>query len=659
MAAFDAARKQNFDLAIKEEATYNYIKVLIDKGNNQQAIVDLQSYVKNYPEGKYIDETNELLSEILFETSNYASAITYIESLKRTTPKIDQAYQKLAFNQGVIEFNSEKFPAAITYFDKSLSKPILRDIENKAKFWKAEALFVDSPRLSESLYRDLLTSSDKTVRLKSQYSLAYIYFNDGKHQEALKLFQDFKNAAKGDAALSESVDDATLRIGDAQVATKSYTQAINTYEDAYRNNKVGKDYALYQKGLVLKYIGKDAEAKNAFDTFARTFSNSRLIDEVLFQNGNIAMEGGNYPAAINTFTELLRTKPNTEIAPHVLLRRGIAYTNVENYDKAITDFKLILNKFGKTEFAQEAFLGIRDALSASNRSEEFFEIAEQYKKNNPEGTSVQGMQFETAKELFYNDQFDKAISALTKFKSQYPSSVLIPEANFLLAEAYEELNNKNEALKYYQEIVMGNQLEFLAQAAMRSANIYFGTKKYNEAIQNYLQVISTTAQQRDNILAMEGLVKSYYETKNYDKVLEYAQRISDAGGSVVVGAVNRAELFKGKAFMGKSDFVEAKKSFEKTMSLAKDEAAAEAKYRIGEMQYLRKEYDASIKTLQELGQTYSDFLLWYENGFLLIADNYLAKNDVFMAKATLNSIIEYSQNKETVAKAKQKLNSIK
>lgn len=111
--------------------------------------------------------------------------------------------------------------------------------------------------------------------------------------------------------------------------------------------------------------------------------------------------------------------------------------------------------------------------------------------------------------------------------------------------------------------------------------------------------------------------------------------------------------------MGMSNWASAKIQFEKTIELGKDVSAAEAKYRLGEIQYKQKEYDASIKTMQELASNYSDFLEWYENAFLLIADNYLGKNDSFMAKATLNSIIENSENAETVAKARQKLNAIK
>jgi len=92
--------------------------------------------------------------------------------------------------------------------------------------------------------------------------------------------------------------------------------------------------------------------------------------------------------------------------------------------------------------------------------------------------------------------------------------------------------------------------------------------------------------------------------------------------------------------------------------MAKDVNGAEAKYLIGEMFFKSREYDQSIKTLQELASDFSDFVFWYEKSFLLIADNYLGKSDTFMAKATLNSIIENSDNKQTVELAKQKLKAI-
>ena len=658
LVAFENAKKLDFDKDIKEEAEYNYLKVLVEQGNNQSAITGLQAYIQNYPNGKYTNEINEFLSDILFETKNYAQALTYIEGLPRTTPKINEAYQKLAFGQGVIEFNAEKYQDAIRYFDKSLSKNLNSNLGDQAKYWKAEAYFHLKDPKAEGIYRELQSSSDRTIRLKSQYSLGYIKFNEEKFSESLRFFQDFKSGAASDQSMANLMDDANLRIADSYLGLKNMNQSLTAYDEAYRNNKTGRDYALYQKAMVLKFLGREAEAKSNLDQFTRLFGNSRLANDALYQSGSLAMESGNYSSAINTFTNILKNNPNSELVPDVLLKRAIAYSNIGNYNSSISDYKLILNKYGKSDAANEAFLGIREVLSQANRSEEFFEIAEIYKKNNPQNTSVQGLQFESAKDLFFNEKYDKAITAFTQFIDQNPGSVLIPEANYLLAESYAASNNLQMALRYYQIIVMGNQIEYLSQAAMRSAVIYANMKNYEEAIQNYLQVTYATSNQRELIVAYEGLMKSYFETGNYEKTAEYADKILTAGGNVVIGASNRAELYKGKALMKKGDLSNAKIQFEKTIKLANDEAAAESKYRIGEIQYIQKDYDASIKTMQELAGNYSGYLTWYEKAFLMIADNYIAKNDKFMAKATLNSIVENSSNPETISEAKRKLSQL-
>ena len=110
--------------------------------------------------------------------------------------------------------------------------------------------------------------------------------------------------------------------------------------------------------------------------------------------------------------------------------------------------------------------------------------------------------------------------------------------------------------------------------------------------------------------------------------------------------------------MQKNDFAKAEDEFKKTITLAKDNNGAEAKYFIGDMQYKAKKYKESIKTLQELSQDFSEFVYWYEKSFILISDDYIALSDYFMAKATLKSVIENSDTAETVDTAKKKLREI-
>jgi tetratricopeptide (TPR) repeat protein len=658
MLAFEEAKKTNFDLNIKEEAEYNYIKVLVEKNNNPKAISSLQAYLKAYPNGKYIDESNELLSDILSESNSYANAITYIESLKKRTPKIDETYQKLCYNQGIQEFNLEKFEAAIPFFDKAIKTKSNSEIEQQAKFWKAESFAQLNKSDAERLFTELSTTANSEIRLKAIYSLAYLKFNAKDYSAAKGQFSSFYNDSKAIANLDANREDALVRLADCHLAAKEYTQALSLYDRAYIENKADKDYALYQKGLTLKFMDKDAEAKDVFERFSKLYGNSRLIDDALFQNGVLEMDKGTYANAITTFTELLRKKPNSILVPQVLLKRALSFANLQNHEKAILDYKLILDKFSKTKFADEALLGVKESLNAVNRSEDFAEIANQYQKNNPNSSSGQDLQFEAAKDMYFAEKYEKAITAFQQYNNTYSGSGNIPESKFLIAESYFMINKKSEALAYYEDLVSNNQISYLSKSAMRAADIHYAAGTYDGAIRNYTQVESNSSSPREILIAQEGLYKSYFFKNDADKCIEVCNEILASSSTIVINAQNRATLWKGKALMQKKEYQTAKLEFQKTITLGKDISGAEAKYLIGNIQYLMKEYDNSIKTCQELSNDFSDYEIWYEKAFLLIADNYIAKNDIFMANATLKSIIENSSNPETIELAKNKLKTI-
>jgi tetratricopeptide (TPR) repeat protein len=658
MLAFEEAKKTNFDLNIKEEAEYNYIKVLVEKNNNPKAISSLQAYLKTYPNGKYIDESNELLSEILSESNSYANAISYIETLKKRTPKIDETYQKLCYNQGIQEFNLEKFESAIPFFDKAIKTKSNSEIEQKAKYWKAESYAQLNNTEAERLFKELGSTADTEIRLKAIYSLAYMKFNAKDYTAAKAQFQSFYNDSKSEPALESNREDALIRLADCHLAAKEYTQALSYYERAFIENKADKDYALYQKGLTLKFMDKDAEAKVVFDQFTKLYSNSRLIDDALFQNGVLDMDKGQYANAIATFTDLMRRRPNSILTPQVLLKRALSFANLQNHEKAILDYKLILDKFSKTKFADEALLGVKESLNAVNRSEDFAEIANQYQKNNPNSNSGQDLQFDAAKDLYFAEKYEKAITAFQQYNNSYAGSANIPESKFLIAESFYLINKKSEALAYYEDLVSNNQVTYLSKSAMRAADIHFAAGTYEGAIRNYLQVESNSSSPREILIAEEGLYKAHLLKNEPDKCIEFCNKILATSGNIVINAQNHATLWKGKALMQKKEFQTAKIEFQKTISLGKDISGAEAKYLIAYIQYQMKEYDNSIKTGQELSNDFSDFELWYEKAFLLIADNYIAKNDNFMANATLKSIIENSSNPETIALAKTKLKTI-
>lgn len=652
MNAFDQAGRLSFNRDIQEEARFNHAKLQLDQNNGTDAVKELTAFLKQYPNSKFENEANELVSEAYFASNNYPAAIAYIEGLKRRTPKINATYQRLTYNQGVNDFNAERYQQAVANLDKSLKFPVENDLQQAAQFWKAESYSAGKQYdTAIPLYASLAKAGVGEYPIRSLYALGYAYFNKKDYTRALPYFRDFVSKSPPD---KEQLQDATLRLADVYFAGKQYENAIRYYDQAIAQNAADKDYAAYQKAVILSYVGRDAEAKAQFDQVQRQFPNSRFVDEALLQKANVDFEKGAYQVAIQEYTKLIQDKPNSTLLPAALLRRAIAYGNLQQYDPAVADYKRILDNYGESEQAQSALLGIQNTLNDAGRPEEFSNVLGQYKKSNPGSTDVERVQFENARNIYATAKYDQAIQSLLTFMQEYPNSPSTNAARYYLAESYRQTSDVANALRYYNMVVADNKSEYLVRAATRAAELETSQKNYPRAVRNYQLIIGQAENKAEQITAQLGLMDTYFAYPKPDSAAAVARDIMSAG-SVVLGAQNRAQLMLGKVAFNKGDYKTAQADFEKTIALAKDINGAEAQYRLGEILYKEKKYKESIAAMLKFNEQFGEYEYWKGKAFILVSDNNVALDEPTQAKAVLNSIIENSSDETIVAEAKQKL----
>src|SRR5690606_4072438 len=118
---------------------FNYAKVNLERGNFQDAVNALDTYLNAYPNGSHVREGENYLSEALINTNNYLRAIVHIERLNNKSDRIKAAYQQVTFYQGITYYRDGKYTPALVYFDKSQTYPIDRNILIQSHFWKGEA----------------------------------------------------------------------------------------------------------------------------------------------------------------------------------------------------------------------------------------------------------------------------------------------------------------------------------------------------------------------------------------------------------------------------------------------------------------------------------------------------------------------------------------
>ena len=654
--AFDQVLQHEENPDLQEQALFNMAKINYELGRNAEAIGMLEDYTNRFKNSENISQANELLGKAFLGSKDYVRAMAEIEKMNRRSAKVNEAYQQIAFYRGVQLFNDDKFDQAVKMFEKSLSQPLNSDLVIGAHFWMGEAEFIQK-NYDQSIrhYQTVIASGqqDSPYYLKSRYGLGYAFYNKKEYDNASIHFRMYTNRLRNEQN-KQNYKDALLRLADTRYVTKDYGQAVQTYDEYIDQNGSEKDYAIYQKGLTFSMMNRNEEARKSFNMLLQNFPESRYRDEALFQRAQLLYANETYAPAIAGFTELITKFPKSGLLPYAYLKRAGANFNLGNSGQASNDYKHILDNYPTHSTANSALLGLQ---SATQNLTEFNVYLDKFKKSNPESDALESIEFEAAKKLYFGKQYEKAITAFGNYMKNYASTGLIDEATYYLAESYYRAEQWDKAMATYKNIITRGNNSRLTKAIDRAAEIAFKQKRFAESVKYSKQLRQQARTRKEELSANIGLMESYFKLNKYDSTEYFADQILSKG-NVSLGAENKALLYRGKAAFEKKNYDEAINRLLETVNAAKDENGAEAQYLIAKSLYNKKEYKQAKDALFELFNSYSNYVGWYDTGFLLLADNYTAQGEDFQAKKTLESIIENSQDEATKTLARKKLKDL-
>jgi len=660
ITAFAQLLDDNVDAQLKEEALYHSAKLNYEVNRTHAAITMMRGYLLEFPNGKYRSTMSDLLTQAYFNENDYDEALKYIETLSTYTTQVKQVYQKATFHKAIELFNKNQYARAVSMFDESLVYPLDNEYQLGAYFWKAEAYAIGKkyPEAAAAYQKVLWNQNSKgsAYHMKSRYGLGYAYFDNKEYDKArIQFYEYVENGGINDSKANHH--DATIRLADCYYVKKEYAKAIQYYQKSISQSKVDNDYSYLHLGLINGIESNVAAANQAFDQVIRNHSRSKYYDDAIFNKAQLAFENGDYSRAISSFGMLIKNKPKSKYVPYAYMKRASAYYNNKSYDRATADYEAIIDDFTKHSVAREVLLPLQEVLTIQGKSQDFDAYLAKYKAANPDGEGLENVEFEAAKGLYFNQEYAHAIDKFKTFQDSYGESNLIEDAKYYIAESYYRADQYEKALAYYTEVISNEHYAQYHKVLGRIAELEFLQKRHDNAIYFYQQYGALASSKKHQYTAYRGLMRSYYLIDQYDSSSNYAHNILSLG-SINAGSMNEASLYLAKAAMGKQDYQAAKDELLTTLNTAKDEYGAEAQYLLGKIQYIDQDHEKSIETLVSLNSTFHAYDEWVGKGFLLIVDNYVAMDEMFQAKGTLQSIIEGFPLDDIVAEAKQKLQEL-
>ena len=656
LTAFETSKKFTKDPRLAEESLFMSAKINYDLGRADMAIGEFEGVLSNFPQSAHSGEIRELLSQAYVNANNFNKAIEYIESLPRRSPAVDQAFQKATFLKGTELFNKEDYPQAVLYFDKSLEFPMDLAIAAETNYWLGEAYSIGRKyeQATPPYERALANASQKTGLTKHvRYGLGYAHYNLQYYDKALISFRDYVAKSTAD---EPSYTDGILRLADCEYILKMHTDALASYRKVIQLKSVDSDYARLQIGMIFSMQRRYAEAEIELESVARN-GTSRYAEEALFQLGQLDFERSKYVGAIKHFTSLINTSKTTRFVPYALSRRASAFYNLKDYNQTANDYIAVIEKFPAHPVTLDLLLPLQESLTLANRTAEFDRYLSHFKNANPEAKGMEGIEFESAKSLYFSQNYLKAIETLSRFVVNYPDSPHFSEATYYQAESYYRTRDFSKSLALHLQILTDDAFLLKSKVIARVAELQFRQQQYDAAIGSFKQLIGLSINKKDEYTALNGLMESYYLLALYDSADTYAQKIQ-MQGNIHASAQSKASLYLGKSAKARGDYQTAKDEFLSTLNTAQDEYGAEAKYLLAEIFFLAGEHKQCHETLLSLNRDFSAYEDWVGKSFLLLADNYKVTGEIFQAKGTLKSLIANFPGEIVREQAKERLKKI-
>jgi TolA-binding protein len=664
--SFYSAYTLNFDKKITEDALYSFAKLSyeLDFSPFNETVRAFSKYIKEYPTSPRKDEAYKYLINVYSTTKNYDRAIKSMESLDSQDPILKGTYEKLVFFRAVEYFNNNDLNNAETQFKKAMGINADKLYTSLSSYWLGEISYQrkDYGTAIETWKNFLLQPSNVNLNEfeKTHYNLAYAYFQrkeKGDYAAANIEFRKYIMNKSGDDLNKTS--DANVRAADCYFMNRDFHQAADYYETAIALNKVDVDYSYYQKALCNGLLKNHKEKINDLKYLEAHYPKSNYLSAAIFEMAETYLKDmNNGDDAIVYYQKVLDNYPKSSFVNPALAGLGLIYYNKKEDDKAFNYFNQIVQKDPKSDDAREVLPMIKKTFEAKGKIDEM----EKYFASIGNPLSVNQIEtalYETAKEAYYDKtNCDEAMPKFESYIAKFPDGKYITEAQFCFAECAYSKSLFEKALLAYQYVISKSRSMYTETSLNKASYLLFKDKKYDEALPLYQQMQDIAETPANKLTAKVGAMRCAFYLNQFELALNESNKVL-ATEKLNPQQTSEAKYIKAKSLFETQRYDDALTEFKTISKSSKNTTGAEAYYYIGKIYFNKQDYKESEKTINNLisfPYTNDD---WNTKGMILIADCYLAKNELEDAKIILQTILDGKPKQEYIDEVNSRLEKIK
>lgn len=643
----------------KEISKFNYAKLSYELGYQDVALKEFKNFLNDYPNSAYADEARELLVAVLTNTSNYADAMTLLESLPNKSESTKKLYPKILYGRAVEYINDQQLNKAEELLDKILKDSYNAPVLPMTNFWKGEISYRNNKIDDAVRYLNAFNASGNTGQegsgvKEANYDLGYCYLRKENFNVALGYFQ--KVVTKVSLTSSALDQDAYIRTADCIYMNKDYSKARSMYETVIGYSWPNSDYAAFQKAMIAG-ITSPSEKIKQLNNLQRLYPGSELIGESNLEIANTLIADEKFREAIPYLNNVI-SSTNLSLRPKALLRLGLVYYNIDKNNEALEAYKKLITQYPNAPETEEALQNIKAIYVELGKPNDYVDFVKSTGKD-VNVSEADSLTYAAAELKYTNGDCAGAIEQFSNYVKQFPDGAGAVKAYFFTGECYTQRKDWKNAVAAYEGAVAKGNSNYLERSALQAARIYyFELQDYKNAESYYEKLKSVASTTENQLESRRGLLRCHYQLKEYKEAAEIARELL-ANKGVTSDDKALGNLVTAKNFQLQQQYDQAITNYRLVITLNKGSWAAEAHYEIAASYFALNSLANAEKAAFEVINKSGSYDYWVTKSYILLGDIYTAQKDYFNAKATFQSIVDNATNLELKNEAQQKLEKVK
>ncbi|MEX2485801.1 MAG: tetratricopeptide repeat protein [Brumimicrobium sp.] len=662
--AFKSAADIDFDADIQEDALYNYavLSYELDYNPYNEAILAFELFLEKFPNSKRTEDVYSYLVNVYSSTKKYKEALASIERIDNINIKLKTAYQIISFNMGIEAYERSEFNEAIKALDGVSKYDIDPKLTGKAIFWQADAYYM-MKNYSEAIkkYRTFLGIpgvNDPSLKESAYYNIAYAYFQQEDWTQAITAFRTFTQLAniKDEYKLA----DAHARIGDAYFtkAEPEFQKSASSYEKSLALDKGNKDRVLFSLAKTYQFIPNKREDRiTTLLDVINNHTNSPYMIPSIFEVGMSYKHQGDLTEALEYLNQIITDYPNNIIVKDALIEIADIKYKQKKYEESESYFRRVLDEYSlESSNCKRATQGLVDIYRKTRQQEKINTLSKQYACAEITEDDEESFYYETANELYLNEEYDEAIPELKKYLDRYPDGRFSVQLTSYLADIYYQRDEKDKALENYKTIINKQNSSFTEEALVRTSKTLYNQKEYEKALPYYEKLEDLASSPQVVYNTRVGLMRCNFLLDNFENAAQAAGRVVDDELLSNETVELEANYIAGISNFEIEKYEDAIPFLEWTEENTGSERGTEALHTLAYCHYHLKNLEKAEDLHNKLLKRKPAYDFWIAKSLILQTHVFIAKDDLFQAEKTINLVVNnYPSNDDGVLSEAEKV----